>query len=85
MLRVLAGVYYDLSQDKSDDEIGDFFAKLAPHMGAPVTAASEWVKIPGEVFSPGTTAPKARSQDLKRLTSTIVGWARSEPKWLAAA
>jgi hypothetical protein len=78
-------VYQELSKEKSDDEIGDFFAKLAPHMGAPLTAASQWLKIPGEVFSPGTTAPKARSQDLRRLTDTIVSWARTEPGWLAAA
>ncbi len=85
MLRVMAGVYHELSKDNSDDEIGDFFAKLAPHTGAPVAAGSEWLKIPGDVFSVGASAPKARSQDLKQLTHTIVEWARTEPEWLAAA
>jgi hypothetical protein len=84
MLRVMAGVYHELSTEKSEDEIGDFFTKLVPHMGAPLTDASVWVKVPGGIFSPGTTAPKARSQDLRHLTDTIVSWATSEPEWLAA-
>jgi len=82
MLRVMAGVYHELAKNKSDDEIGDFFTKLASHMDAPVKNNSPWVKVPGDVFSSGASAPKARYQDLQRLTDAIVGWADTEPDWL---
>lgn len=85
MLRVLAGVYNELADSMSDDEIGDFFSKLSPHMTAPLTAESPWVRIGGEIFSVGTVAPKARYQDVKRLTKMIAGWSQSEPEWLRAA
>jgi hypothetical protein len=76
MLRAMAGVYYELSKDYSDDEIGDFFAMLAQNMDAPITEGSQWLKIPGNVFSVGANAPKARSQDIKQLTETVVEWGR---------
>jgi hypothetical protein len=76
MLRVMAGVYYELSEDYSDDDIGDFFAILAKNMDAPIKEGSQWLEIPGNVFSVGANAPKARSQDIKQLTETIVDWGR---------
>jgi len=85
ILRVLAGVYHELVKEIPEEAVGDFFAKLAPHMGAPLREDSPWVKIEGEIFSVGTTAPKARYQDLERLTETIVGWWRREPSWMKAA
>jgi hypothetical protein len=83
MLRVLAGVYHDLATDLSDDEISEFFSKLAPFMGAPLAADSKWLQT--GVFEVGATAPKARRQDLQKLTNTIVGWAKTAPEWLRAA
>lgn len=85
MLRVMAGVYYELARERSDDDIAGFFAKLSPHMTAPVTDDSPWVRIEGEVFSAGAVAPRARRQDLVTLTQAIVEWARSEPEWMEAA
>lgn len=82
MLRVLAGVYHELVKEIPEEAVGDFFAKLAPHMDAPVTEDGPWVGIPGEIFSPGTTAPKARYQDMQRLVEAIVGWWRREPPWM---
>jgi hypothetical protein len=86
MLRVLAGVYHDLSSTGWDDEeIAEFFAKLSPFTDVPVQADSPWVTdVPNEIFSEGASAPKARRQDLRTLNDTIVGWALTQPSWLAA-
>jgi hypothetical protein len=86
MLRVLAGVYHDLhATGWQDDEIADFFAKLDPMMDVPVRADSPWVtEVPGEIFSEGASAPKARRQDLRTLNDTTVGWALTQPAWLNA-
>ena len=86
MLRVLAGVYHDLnSAEWTDEDISEFFQRLSPWMYAPVRDDSPWVaEVPNEIFSPGASAPKARRQDLIALTNTIVGWALTQPAWLAA-
>jgi hypothetical protein len=84
MLRVLAGVYHELAKDDwSDDEIQEFFSKLAPIMGAPIKKGSPWMEA--GVFSDGAMAPKARRQDLQALARTTIRWARETPKWLATA
>ena len=84
MLRALAAVYHELVNDNmSDDEIQEFFSKLAPFMGAPIKKESPWMEA--GVFSVGATAPKARRQDLKALARTTIRWAREMPKWLAAS
>lgn len=85
MIRVLAGVYYELSKDMEDDEVADFFSELAPYMAAPIKEtingkANPWL-LTG-VFLAGSTAPSARRQDLEKLTNTIVSWARRQPDWL---
>lgn len=86
MLRVLAGAYAELTDKQAfdDDDVIDFFRKLAPHMPAPVGASSIWVlQVPGEVFSPGALGPRSRRQDLKTLRDSIVEWAIKEPGWLS--
>jgi DNA-sulfur modification-associated len=87
MLRVLAGVYHDLTATEwEDEEIADFYARLNPHMDAPVRPDGPWVmEVPNEIFSEGASAPKARRQDLRVLNDTIVGWALTQPAWLAAS
>jgi hypothetical protein len=85
MLRVLAGVYHKLAQQKSDDEVIGFFSKLARYMKVPVPDKSPWLEVKGDVFSVGAKAPKARYQDMEELTNTIVKWSQSEPEWLEAA
>ncbi len=85
MLRVLAGVYNELSNkdNMSDDEIQEFFSKLAPFMDAPVKKDSPWMEA--GVFSPDAMAPKARGGDLHALARTTTRWAREMPKWLKAS
>ncbi len=88
MLRVLAGVYAELADKQAfdDDDVTEFFTKLAPHMAGPVTASSIWVtKVGDDVFSPGAFAPRSRRQDLKTLRDAMVEWAIAEPapEWLA--
>ena len=83
MLRVLAGVYYELSKDLSDDEIQEFFEKLKLFMAAPIKEGSPWLET--GVFSVGSTAPKARRQDMKTLAETIVKWAKFPPAWMESA
>lgn len=86
MHRVLAGVYEGLVGDRyklDEDDVADFFRKLAPHMPGPVTGDSIWIKhVDDEVFSEGAFAPRSRRQDLKVLRDTIVTWAITEPQWL---
>ena len=87
MLRVIAGVYFELKDEGWDDEsVADFFTKLAPHMDGPVKEDSPWIaEVPGEVFSEGALAPRSRRQDLRSLVDTITAWAKNPPKWLAAS
>jgi hypothetical protein len=87
MHRVLAGVYQDLvDRHRFDEEdVTEFFTKLAPHMEGPVKPDSIWItRVGDEVFSEGALAPRSRRQDLKTLRDTIVGWATTEPEWLEA-
>ena len=82
MLHVLAGVYYELVEQGLDEEqIQDFFEKLAPHLVAPVVEGSPWLTINTKVFLANTSAPTARSQDLRHLTDEI-SWIRNPPGWL---
>jgi hypothetical protein len=85
MLRVLAGVYYELANkhSMSDDEIQEFFSKLAPFMSAPVKQGSPWMEA--KVFSEGAMAPQARGGNLRALTDITVRWAKHTPKWLSAS
>lgn len=89
MHRVLAGVYEELVGDRhrlDDEDVTEFFRRLAPHMDGPVTDESIWIKhVDDEVFSEGALAPRSRRQDLKILRDTIVDWADTEPTWLKPA
>jgi len=84
MLRVLAGVYHNLlNEGWQDEDLVEFFRRLAPHMPGPVIENSIWVEhVPGDIFTPGALAPTARRQDLKRLTETITAWAQQPPEWM---
>ena len=85
MHRVLASVYKELVDDQKfdDDDVIDFFSKLAPYMEGPVTDESIWVTNVGDdVFSVGALAPRSRRQDLKVLRDALVDWATATPQWL---
>lgn len=85
MLRVIAGAYYELarSEEWEEEEIGEYLSALGRHMQAPVGTDSIWLtKVPGEIFSEGALAPKARRQDLKSLVELLVTWAKKRPSWL---
>lgn len=91
MLRVLAGAYYELGvapHEKrkgkplmSKTEIARFFSELAPHMGAPVSQSSPWMKT-GRFMENGM-APNARQGDLSALCSQLVEWAIDRPAFLS--
>lgn len=85
MLRVIAGVYFELKDEGWDDEnVADFFTRLAQHMHGPVAEGSPWItEVPGEIFSEGAHAPRSRRQDLRSLVDTITAWAKNPPEWLA--
>jgi hypothetical protein len=85
MLRVLAGVYHDLSiENYPDEEIADFFRSLAPFMTAPIAKGSPWLAIRTKVFVVGANAPTARAQDLRSLAEEIASWIDGRPSWLAS-
>jgi len=84
-LRVLAGVYAELiDRHKLDNQdVTEFFRKIAPHMQGAVTERSIWTaKVADDVFTQGSLAPRSRRQDLKTLRDTMVTWATTEPPWL---
>jgi hypothetical protein len=83
VLRVLAGVYHDLSEGGyGDEEIAEFFRALSPFMVAPIPEKSPWLGIRTKVFVVGANAPTARAQDLRSLTDEIAGWIDVRPVWL---
>ncbi len=85
MLRILAGVYAELieRQGLDDDDIVDFFDKLAPAMSGPVKSDSIWIQhVPNSVFTVGSLSPRSRRQDLKTLRDALVEWADTKPSWL---
>ncbi len=94
MLRVLAGVFYELKEKgTSDQAITSFFAKLDKHMAIPVTAGTPsgdlWLGVTSQkagvkhpVFVDGGEAPSARAQDVKVLVAAITLWAASSPAGL---
>lgn len=87
MVRVLAGVFVELvDRHRLDEEdVTEFFRKLAPHMQGAVAEDSIWItKVTDEVFSQGALAPRSRRQDLKSLRDTMVTWATTDPPWLNA-
>ena len=84
MLRVLAGVYHDLTSAEldrmTDGEVTTFFRALSGHMVAPVDSDGAW-KATG-VFMDSGMAPQASQGDVRKLTSEIVDWAKDPPAWL---
>jgi DNA-sulfur modification-associated len=84
MLRVLAGVYHELSRPTAqrgestpdpwtDDQIVAFLATLRPDMTAPV-AAGLWTDT--GLVEAGAHAPRARGGDISRLGDHVLRWAR---------
>ena len=94
MIRVLAGVFYELKQMGAGDQaVTSFFDKLSSHMAVPVTAGTPsgdlWLGVVNErdgvdhpVFVDGGTAPSARAQDVKVLVDAITSWSSNPPKEL---
>jgi len=94
MLRVLAGVYHDLTKEPSEpddpkpltrSQIEVFFRKLAPKMREIPIAENDELWLPTEAFIPGTAAPQARAGTMGSLVKAMVGWARNGNPILDAA
>lgn len=81
MLRVLAGAYYELTKTTDGDamtrsQIEGYFRSLEPLLREiPVREDGVWVKT--GAFQVGALAPGARPGDVRNLTDTLVGWART--------
>jgi hypothetical protein len=77
MLRVLALVHFELTKNIpspfTNEEVEEFYKALAPHMGVPV----ETMWRDTGVFLEGGTAPGATQGAIRKLTDTIVNWARN--------
>jgi DNA-sulfur modification-associated len=82
ILRSLAGAYYNLAVDGSDESspivtvAGDakarrLFAGLVPHLGLPISDA--WFNT-GFFDERTSRAPGSRTQDLKGLTAALTAW-----------
>lgn len=86
MLRVLAGVYTELTDRRAfdDDDVVEYFSKLAPHMAGSAKEDGIWIAhMDDDVFAVGALAPRSRRQDLKQLRDTLVKWAETSPEWLS--
>lgn len=85
--RMLAAVRHDLITEHafSDEMVGEFFRKLAPHLEVPIHEDSllfEQIGMPA--FVPGLSAPSSRRQDAVLVVETLVAWAIDKPKFLDA-
>lgn len=86
MLRVLAGVYYELRQRETTNmDIIHFFKKLAKHTNAPITSKTAsgrmWLGATSEgAFADGANAPGSRAQAVKALVAALVDWYSNPPK-----
>jgi hypothetical protein len=89
ILRVLAGVYADLTGPRNkfdDDDMIEFFTLLAPHLEGPATHGSIWIQhVPNDVFQENAMGPRSRRQDLKQLRDSLIEWAMKEPDWLRSS
>ncbi len=88
MLRVLAGVYYDLRQHGATTmDIIQYFKKLSKHTGTPVSSKTlsgrMWLGATSEgAFADGANAPGSRAQAVKALVTAMVDWYFNPPKQL---
>ena len=84
MLRILAGVYHEISQTHGKAAAASFMSKLAPHMSAPIdkatTSGQLWINCGStEAFIDGGRAPGARSQQVKDAVTSIAAWIDNPP------
>lgn len=85
ILRVLAGVYTELADTQmlDDDDVTEYFQKLAPSMVGPVEPGSIWIEhVPNNIFSVGSLSPRSRRQDVRTLHDSLVSWGKDNPVWL---
>ena len=90
VLRVLAGVWHDVTRTTSDTgtdvqalmtdtDFKEFLIKIRPHMGAPVKSGNPWLGTgyfpPVPEGASGVMAPSSRTQDLRGLTELMRDWA----------
>jgi hypothetical protein len=88
MLRVFAGVYYELVRAEpeagrlrmTDDEVTAYLSKYVKHMAAPLDKESPLFKT--GLFKESGMAPEASQGDLRQLVDKFVTWAETEPDWL---
>jgi hypothetical protein len=84
MLRVLAGVYHDLTRADDEErppmsraEIEMFYRALAPKLRTIPIAEDDQFWLSTEAFIPNTNAPQARQGTVIKLVNTLAGWARA--------
>ena len=88
MLRVMAGVYFELkSAGVSVTDIMEFFKKISQHTAAPISSKNAsgkmWLSATTEgAFTDGANAPGSRAQAVKELVAAIVGWYANPPSEL---
>ena len=91
MLRILAGVYYELVTDRGQPrvKVREFFGLLAPHMssdGSPIHPGSIWMEHANpEIFIEGAMSPRSRTQEQKETLAMLTDWAITRPAFLHAA
>lgn len=85
MLRILAGVSYEIRSKHGASAVKPFMKKLASHMAAPIDASTPtgqlWIGCgTTEAFVANAMAPGARAQQVKDAVTSIVAWVSSPPK-----
>lgn len=87
MIRIMAGVYHNLVQQKvTRSEILDFFRAIDRAGGTPLMSSTAhgqmWISSPSGGFLEGETAPGSRSQQVKAIVEEITGWYTTPPNAL---
>ncbi|AOS64963.1 DNA sulfur modification protein DndB [Actinoalloteichus hymeniacidonis] len=84
MLRVLAGTYHQLTESGVPaEEIAVFFSRLSPHMNAPISGESFWLRHETKSdFSLGQSSPSMLTQNLQHLVGVLTKWYHSPPAYL---
>lgn len=87
MLRILAGVTFEVRSRDGSSALRPLMRKLAEHMAAPIDPSTKsgrlWIHCGStEAFGANAMAPGARSQQVKDAVASISEWVRNPPEHL---
>jgi|SRR5579864_1272429 len=90
---ILASAYHVLltRHHWTREQVRDYFAELGQRLAAPIREdmpSAIWMRALPDVFSPGSTSPNSRNQQMRAAVDTIVAWGLNlpqQPRWAPPA